>query len=83
MDRRAAPPLQQQIEGELLALQETWICLCVLGDIPKSGKMFLEENLQDNKLATTTYTETETFMSENRSFYLDYSQSLKPDLQNF
>ena len=45
--------------------------------------MFLEENLQDNKLATTTYTETETFMSENRSFYLDYSHSLKPDLQNF
>ena len=28
----------------------------ILGDIPKSGKMFLEENLQDNKLATNIET---------------------------
>lgn len=57
--------------------------ICVLGDIPKSGKMFLEENLQDNKLATTTHTETETFMSENRSFYLDKRTKLSADSSKF
>ena len=58
MDRRAAPPLQQQIEGEINSLcMRSYIVFLILGDIPKSGKMFLEENLQDNKLATNTYTE--------------------------
>ena len=45
--------------------------------------MFLEENLQDNKLATTTHTETETFMSENRSFYLDKRTKLSADSSKF